>query len=152
MIKYYTSIELEKKLIGITRTLDLAHIDLSRVIGIISQGSKSKYTLARCHVLPRIMQKALSIKAHYVIEIISENFYKLSEEEQTKTLIHELMHIPKSFKGGFRHHRPFVNKKTVDKMYSLYVQNKKVRGAKGIFTTIAIPKNSKTSEGGDMNE
>ena len=134
MIKYYTSVDLEQKLIDITNTLNLSYIDLSRVIGITSSGSKSRYTLARCHVLPRIMQKALGMNAHYVIEIISENFYKLSEEEQTKTLIHELLHIPKSFKGGFRHHRPYVNKKTVNKMYDIYVQNKKSRGVKSIFT------------------
>lgn len=123
MIKYFRSVDLEEKIIEISRKLDLTHVDLKRVIGIKSEGSKSKYTLARCHVLPRIMQKALGIKTHYIIEIISENFDKLSEEEKVKTIIHELLHIPKSFKGGFRHHTPHVNKRIVDKMYNIYLSN-----------------------------
>ena len=57
---------------------------------------------------------------HYLIEIVSEKFDRLHPEEQTRTLIHELMHIPKSFGGGFRHHRPYVNRRTVDRMYKLY--------------------------------
>jgi predicted metallopeptidase len=122
MIHYERSLKLEGQIIAITRKLSLTHIDLSRVVGIRSRGSKSRHTLARCHVLSRIMQKALGTKAHYVIEIISENFDRLSEEEQIKTIIHELLHIPKSFKGGFRHHRPYVNKRTVDIMYTLYVK------------------------------
>ena len=125
MIKYFRSIDLEEKIIEISRKLDLTHVDLRRVIGIKSEGSKSKHILARCHVLPRIMQKALEIKTHYVIEIISENFDKLSEEEKVKTIIHEILHIPKSFKGGFRHHKPYVNKKIVDKMYDIYLRNSK---------------------------
>ena len=122
MIHYERSLELEEQIIAITRKLGLTHIDLSRVVGIRSRGSRSRHTLARCHVLSRIMQKALGIRAHYIIEIISDNFDRLSEEEQIKTIIHELLHIPKSFKGGFRHHRPYVNKRTVDKMYTLFLK------------------------------
>lgn len=65
------------------------------------------------------MQTALGVKAHYVIEVISEKFDKLSEEERTKTIIHELMHIPKSMGGGFRQH-DFVCRRNVDQMYRQY--------------------------------
>ena len=50
------------------------------------------------------MQKAIGVPAHYALEFIHEQFDKLNEEEKVKTIIHELMHIPKSFGGGFRHH------------------------------------------------
>jgi predicted metallopeptidase len=66
------------------------------------------------------MQLALNMKPHYIIEIISEQFDKLGPEEQTKVLIHELMHIPHSFGGGFRSHRPYVTKKKVERMYEQY--------------------------------
>ena len=56
------------------------------------------------------------MEAHYIIEIIAENFFTLSEDEQVKTLLHELMHIPVSFGGGFRHH-DHVNDKNVDKLF-----------------------------------
>jgi predicted metallopeptidase len=69
------------------------------------------------------MQKALDQPAHYVIEIISEKYEKLSDEEKTRTLIHELMHIPKSFGGGFRHHRPYVNRRAVEEQYKIFVKN-----------------------------
>lgn len=116
MIKYEKAIDLEIQIIKISEKLDLNHIDLSRVVCVRSYGSKSRRTLARCHTLSRIMQKALNTKAHYVIEAITENFDKLSEEDKTKTLIHELMHIPKAFRGGFRHHDHVTNK-NVEEMY-----------------------------------
>lgn len=71
-----------------------------------SKDSGSRRTIARCHALPRIMQLSLNQKPHYVIEVISERYDKLSKEEQTKILIHELMHIPLTFGGGFRAHNP----------------------------------------------
>ena len=64
----------------------------------------------------------MNIKAVYIIEIIHERFEKMSREEQDKTLIHELMHIPKSFGGGFKHHN-VVNSKNVEKLYKIYKQN-----------------------------
>ena len=72
--------------------------------------------------LPKIMQLALKTKPHYVIEIISEQFDKLGKEEQKKVLIHELMHIPHSFGGGFRSHRPHVTRKKVEQMYKKFLQ------------------------------
>ena len=120
MIRYEQAADLEERIMHIAGKLNMGHIDLSRVVCIRSRGSKSRRTLARCHVLPRIMQEALKLRAHYVIEVITEKFESLSEEEKTKTLIHELMHIPKSFGGGFRHHRPYVNRRTVERMYRMY--------------------------------
>ncbi|MCW1296578.1 MAG: putative metallopeptidase [Candidatus Parvarchaeota archaeon] len=117
MIKFQPADDIKEKAIKMIQKLDLSHIDTSRVIFMRSYGSKSRYTIARCYALPRIWQKALGIRAHYVIEVISERFDKLSEEEKEKTIIHELLHIPKRFAGGFRHHRNHVNKRIVDEMY-----------------------------------
>lgn len=120
MIQYESAPDLDMQVREIVGKLSLEHIDFSRVFCVRSKGSKSRRILARCHVLPRVMQKALGIRAHYVIEIVTENFEKLSEEERVKTLIHELLHIPKAFGGGFRHHRTHVNRRTVDEMYQAY--------------------------------
>ena len=95
------------------------HVNLSRIKCFRSYGSSSRRTIARCHALNKIMQKALGIEAFYPLEFLSENFDKLSKEEQVKVIIHELMHIPKSFGGGFRYH-DFVSIKNVNKYYEMY--------------------------------
>jgi len=120
-IKYEKAMDLETQIIKIARKLEMNHIDLSRVVCVRSYGSKSRRTLARCHTTSRIMQKALNIKAHYVIEVITEKYDKLSDEEKVKTLIHELMHIPKAFRGGFRHH-DHVTERNVNKMYRKLIE------------------------------
>ncbi len=120
MIEYERDMEIEATVREIASVLGMRHLDLSRVICMRSHGSKSRRVLARCHVMPRIMQKALGTGAYYLIEVVSENFGKLSEEDMTRTLIHELMHIPKSFGGGFRHHGDHVTRRNVEAMYKEY--------------------------------
>ncbi len=61
------------------------------------------------------MQKAMGVKAHYTIEFL-EKFEKLNKEEQNKVLIHELLHIPKTFGGGFRQH-DYVCEEQVEVMH-----------------------------------
>jgi len=106
----------------IVKTLedDMKHVKLSGVYAIRSHGSTSRGTIARCHALGKIWQLALGIKAVYLIEVIDHRFERLSPEDQDRVLIHELMHIPKSFGGGFKHHN-VVNHRNVEKMYQKYV-------------------------------
>lgn len=101
--------------------LGMTHIDQSKLVILRSRGSKSKRTIARIHGLPKIMQAAMKTKALYVIEIISENFDSLSGDEKVKTIIHELMHIPHGFGGGFRNHGNYVTRRNVDEAFKTYV-------------------------------
>jgi predicted metallopeptidase len=117
-MKYVKDSETEDRVREISERLELPH-DIARVICIRSTGSKSRRTIARCHSVSRAVQTALGIEAHYVIEVVSENYDRLPEEEKTKTLIHELMHIPKAFGGGFKGHH-VVNRRAVDSMYKRY--------------------------------
>ncbi len=121
-MKYKYAPDLQKIAEDISNSL-FPWINISRIKCFRSFGSSSRNTLARCHSLGKLMQKALGIPAFYPLEFISERFDKLSEEEQIKTIIHELMHIPKSFGGGFRHH-DFVCSKNINKCYRIY-QSKK---------------------------
>lgn len=120
MIKFFVDEKTASRLREMAKTLEMEHINLDRLVTIRSIGSKARRTLARCYGLPKVWQKALGLEAYYIIEIISETFDKLGPEEQEKTLIHELMHIPTTFGGGFRHHNPHVTARTVDAMYSRY--------------------------------
>jgi predicted metallopeptidase len=119
-MKYEFDEESQQIANDIIEKLNFCHINVERIVFMKSHGSKSRRTLARIHGLSKIMQKAMRIKAVYTIELISENFDKLDRDEKIKTIIHELMHIPKCFGGGFRNHRPYVTKKTVDKAFNEY--------------------------------
>lgn len=122
-IKYELANDLMARLYDIAKTLGMEHLKLSGVYAIRSRGSGSRGTLARCHALSKIWQLALGIKAVYLIEVIEERFGRMTREEQDKILIHELLHIPLSFGGGFKHH-DFVNTRSVDKIYKRYMELK----------------------------
>jgi len=99
------------------------HIKISNVRCIRGYGSSTSNTIARCHALGKAMQKAMGIKAFYALEFLSERFDKLDKEEQLKVIIHELMHIPVSFGGGFKHH-DYVTDKNVNLMYKRFKERK----------------------------
>lgn len=99
------------------------HIKMERVKCYRSYGSSTKRTIARCHALGKLMQKTIGVEAYYALEFLSAKFDKLSKEEQVKTIIHELMHIPQTFGGGFRHH-DYVTEKNVNLMYKTYLTKK----------------------------
>jgi predicted metallopeptidase len=124
MIRYELAEDIGAAVRNILHKLQMAHVDGSRIACLRSRGSRSRRIIARCHGLSRIMQLALNQKPQYVIEVVSERFDKLSKEERTKVLIHELMHIPHSFGGGFRTHRPHVTQKKVEMMYKRFLQAK----------------------------
>jgi|ETNmetMinimDraft_2_1059921.scaffolds.fasta_scaffold32482_3 predicted metallopeptidase len=104
------------------------HVKLDSVSCIRSHGSQSRGTIARCHALGKAMQLGMNRKiGFYVIEVISKTFDRQSEEDKIKTIIHEIMHIPKSFGGGFRHH-DYVCDENVEVEYQRYVNLKKRDG------------------------
>ncbi len=98
----------------IATQLELGHINLDRISVLNSSGSKSRRTIARIHTIGKVMQMGMKQGSFYTIELISERFEKQSDEDKTKTIIHELLHIPESFGGGFRNHKHYVNHRTVD--------------------------------------
>ncbi|MBI2184001.1 MAG: metallopeptidase [Thaumarchaeota archaeon] len=122
MIQYQEASDIEALTKQIVGTLGFSHVDLGRVRFVRSSGSTSRFTVARIHALSRLWRRVVSSQVTYVIEVIGERFDRLSEEDKEKTLIHELLHIPKAFGGGLRPHRSHVNRRTVEKFYSLYRQ------------------------------
>jgi len=126
-MKFDRAHDIQVKVNRILFVLDLPHIDRTRVVCMRSQGSKSN-AIARIWSMPRIWQKALGIKSHYVIEVISEKFDKLKEEDQERTLIHEIMHIPKTFSGALVPHKCFgkiIDDRAVEKIYREYKERMK---------------------------
>lgn len=101
----------------IAKSIGLNFFDLERVSVVESSGSKSRRVIARIHTMGKVMQLGMNQKPFYVIELLSERFNRQNEEEKTKTIIHELLHIPHSFGGGFRHHKGYVNSRTVEEAF-----------------------------------
>ncbi len=122
-IRYEIADDIQERFADIVRTLNLAHIDLDKVVCVRSYGSSTRRVVARCHGMSKVLQIAMRIKAFYVLEFLSERFDKLEDKEQEETIIHELMHIPKNFGGGFRHHN-YVLEKNVRLMHELYQKAK----------------------------
>ncbi len=120
-MQYSIALDLQQRMCEIVRRLEFTHVDCNRVVCIRSVGSKTKRVIARCHALPKIMQLAMEVQAWYAIEFL-ERFERLTKADQDMTIIHELMHIPKTFGGGFRHH-DFVHRKNVEKLYEAYLQS-----------------------------
>ena len=102
------------------------HLQKDSIFCVRSRGAKTR-AIARIYSFPQALQVALKTKPKYVIEVISEKFDKLSSENKDKVLIHELMHIPKTFSGALVPHKCFGRKlicaKTVDAKYEEFKRN-----------------------------
>lgn len=118
-MRYEKANDLRELAEKIVKKMNWDYIDLDNVGFLRSFGSSTRRTIARCHGLGKAMQIAMGRKGFYVIEVISEKFDKLKEEDKEKVLIHELMHIPKSFGGGFIHHNK-VNEKSVEENHKKF--------------------------------
>lgn len=110
--------DIKKQVLLLTKKLSLNYISPKRVFCFRSYGSKSR-VYARIWSLPRIWQKALKEKPGYCLEVISEKFEKLSKNNQNKTLIHELLHIPKNFSGSLLPHRRSRGERFAEKVEKL---------------------------------
>jgi len=116
-MRYSFSQEWTEKARETAKSLGFDYICLERITCVESRGTKTKRVIARIHALGKVLQLGMREKPFYVIELISEQFDRQSDEDKAKTIIHELMHIPKCFGGGFRHHNPYVTKATVEKEF-----------------------------------
>ncbi|HIQ10362.1 MAG TPA: metallopeptidase [Pyrodictium sp.] len=96
----------------IVSLLGFKHIYTERVRVVCSQGSRSTAT-ARIWGLPKPFAIAYGVPPCYVIEVLDERFWNLSCEERVAVLVHELLHIPKTFSGGLRPHGKWASKSNI---------------------------------------
>ncbi|MBN1784184.1 MAG: metallopeptidase [Candidatus Bathyarchaeota archaeon] len=123
-MQYHEAPDVKSLANEIIESLDLFYIVAESVYCYRSIGSKSKRIIARIHGFGKIWQRALGLPPSYVIEVLSERYDKLSQEDKEKTVIHELLHIPRGFRGGFRPHKGYISKKKVDKLHKDYTTKK----------------------------
>ena len=118
--------DVEKKVQEIVGVLSYGHINEFRIICMRSKNATAS-AYARIWNLPDIWQKALNVGAFYIIEVLVQHYDKLPEEEKEKVLIHELLHIPKTFSGALRPHggKVTINARTVGQLHKIYRERKK---------------------------
>ena len=121
--------DVQKLIQRLITELKLSHISANQVICFRSYGATSR-ARARIWSFPRIWQMALELKPHYVIEVLSEHYDRLPYEERLKVLIHELLHIPKTFSGSLVPHRNRGRKIDRRNVEQLFNQLKEIKKAK----------------------
>jgi predicted metallopeptidase len=119
-IEYSEAPDVKRLADEIADSLDFFHVVPQFVFCVRSRGSESRRTIARIHGFGRIWQETLNLPASYVIEVISERYDRLTEEDKEKTVIHELLHIPRGFTGGFRPHRGYIDHEIVENLHRTF--------------------------------
>jgi len=104
VVRYARAPDMEEVVRKIIEDLSLHYIDPSRIRCVRSYRSRSLKTRARIHTASKAFFTGLGASPIYVIEFVSNNFDKLKEDEKIKVIIHELLHIPRSFGGGLISH------------------------------------------------
>jgi predicted metallopeptidase len=124
-ITYSEAPDVKKMADEITEKLGFFHVVPQFVFCIRSKGSASRRTIARIHGLGKVWQETLNLPSAYVIEVISERFDKFTQEDKEKTIIHELLHIPATFAGGFRPHKGYIDEETVEQLHRTYREHRR---------------------------
>jgi predicted metallopeptidase len=120
-ISYSEAPDVKDLVVRIVAQLGFDHVNVNGIHCYRSINSKSRRTVARIHNLSKVWQRALDKPANYLIEVISERYDKLSQEEKEKVVIHELLHIPKGFSGGFRPHKGYITSRKIDALHEKLV-------------------------------
>jgi predicted metallopeptidase len=127
-IVYSEAPDVKKLADEIAESLGLFHVVPQYVFCVRSRGSASRRTIARIHGLGKVWQETLNVPASYVIEVISEKYDKMTMEDKEKTIIHELLHIPKAFAGGFRPHKGYIDNQIVEHLHRTFRKERCSRG------------------------
>ena len=122
-LEWEDATDIKVEITKIVEVLEMDHILIDRIFCYRTEGSKAR-AYARTWMMPKIFQDALEIPPAYVIEVISKYFDKLSQDDQSKVLIHELLHIPKNFSGALLSHRG-VNRHIAHDSNTLFKEYKK---------------------------
>jgi len=103
-MKYSLAPEIQKQVNMLVKQLKMDYINIKNVHCIRSFDAKTR-AYARIWGMSRLFKEVAGIEPNYIIEVISKKFDRLPPSEQIKTLVHELMHIPKTFSGALLSHR-----------------------------------------------
>ena len=70
-MKYEFAPDLQEKAEEISKIL-FPHVIIERIKCFRSYGSSTKGTIAGCHALGKVLQKAIGVEAHYALEFLAK--------------------------------------------------------------------------------
>jgi predicted metallopeptidase len=117
-MKYEKAPEIKMQVEALIEALEFTHIKPEFIHCIRSFDANTR-AYARIWGMAKLFKEVAGIDPHYIIEVNAKKFDKLPEREKMKTLIHELMHIPKTFSGALLSHRGphhAINDREVEKI------------------------------------
>lgn len=103
-MNYKLAPEIKRQIRTLIKELNFTHIKPNQIWCIRSFDAKTR-AYARIWGMSRLFKEVAGLEPNYIIEVIAQRFDKLDRREKIKTLIHELMHIPKTFSGALLSHR-----------------------------------------------
>ncbi|PIZ64835.1 metallopeptidase [Candidatus Roizmanbacteria bacterium CG_4_10_14_0_2_um_filter_36_9] len=117
-MKYSLAPEIKEQIAKLVPALKMDYIKVEQIHCIRSFDAKTR-AIARIWGMAKLFSEVAGIKPTYIIEVNAKRFDKQSEHEKLHTLVHELMHIPKTFSGALLSHRGryhAINTKEVEKV------------------------------------
>ncbi len=100
MVEYTEAPDLRERAIKIAARVGMGHLDFDRIH--CYRYTCDTRTVAKITGFFKTLQLAYPhIRPFYVITFNEKNFNRESFEEQNQTILHELLHIPKTFSGEF---------------------------------------------------
>ncbi len=118
-MKYSKADDIKARIDSLIDDLGWHYIKKENLFCIRSFDAKTR-AIARIWGIGKIFTQVIGLPAHYIIEVNAKRFDKLTAKEQTKVLIHELMHIPKTFSGALLSHKGryhSIGQRQVDKWF-----------------------------------
>lgn len=103
-MQYALAPEIKHTVRQLVKQLNFDHIKVNNIHCIRSFDAKTR-AIARIWGMSRLFHEVAGLEINYIIEVNAKRFDKMDEREKIKTLIHELMHIPKTFSGALLSHR-----------------------------------------------
>ncbi len=103
-MKYSPAADVKKQIDQLIKRLNLTYIKPKNIHCIRSFDVKTRAS-ARIWGMAKLFKEVAGIEPHYIIEVNAKRFDKLPQREQIKTLVHELLHIPRTFSGALLSHR-----------------------------------------------
>lgn len=103
-MKYQRAPEIKALIEKLVPQFGFTHIDVKRLFCIRSFDAKTR-AIARIWGMAKLFHEVAHLPVTYIIEVNAKRFDKQTDRDKIKTLIHELMHIPKTFSGALLSHR-----------------------------------------------